>query len=435
MSETDSGFNGGTTDSDNPGSPSIVISNEVDYEFDVFGSDYRTFLHNQIKKVVEAERLKRHLNKNDELNVGIDLCKNLLLEIGNRDERKAAQVMDLMIELKLELVQLKENLTNGLSMEAIVHNNGHELVLQSSTGKNPYCEVCVSTIWRLAQSWRRCSRCGLRTHDRCVADMKLQCAAVIVSSPDFHFNPDICPETSLVDQHYECFECHSPIAFEEGAEHEPRLCDYTGHYYCQKCHWKDELVIPARAIHNWDFVPRPVCRSTKKLLVVAMKKPIINVEKMNPMLVQFVNGMSELCKIRRQILFMKCYFISCRSARKLRILQYLNRYQHFVEESEMYCLDDLIQLATGNLLVEIREIMGVFKKHITEECETCKGHAFICELCSNKEFLFPFTEKTSICRDCCAVFHESCFLRVSRRCPRCSRRESRRLSSLPEKRE
>lgn len=107
MFETDSGINGGTTDSDNPRSPSIVTSNEVENELDVFGSDYRTFLHNQIKKVVEAEQFKRKLDKNDELTLGIDLCKNLLLEIGNRDERKAAQVMDLMIELKLELVQLK----------------------------------------------------------------------------------------------------------------------------------------------------------------------------------------------------------------------------------------------------------------------------------------------------------------------------------------
>lgn len=132
MSETDSGFNGGTTDSDNPGSPSIVISNEVDYEFDVFGSDYRTFLHNQIKKVVEAERLKRHLNKNDELNVGIDLCKNLLLEIGNRDERKAAQVMDLMIELKLELVQLKVKDSFDIKYKNLIAGKSDKWVVNGS---------------------------------------------------------------------------------------------------------------------------------------------------------------------------------------------------------------------------------------------------------------------------------------------------------------
>lgn len=42
--------------------------------------------------------------------------------------------------------------------------------------------------------------------------------------------------------------------FEGGAaDEEPRLCDYNGHYYCPRCHWNDEWIIPARVIHNWDF--------------------------------------------------------------------------------------------------------------------------------------------------------------------------------------
>lgn len=28
-----------------------------------------------------------------------------------------------------------------------------------------------------------------------------------------------------------------------------------------------------------------------------------------------------------------------------------------------------------------------YSKHITEECETCKGNAFICELCTDKQVL------------------------------------------------
>lgn len=27
---------------------------------------------------------------------------------------------------------------------------------QTSKGKNPYCDVCVSLIWRIAQKWRNC---------------------------------------------------------------------------------------------------------------------------------------------------------------------------------------------------------------------------------------------------------------------------------------
>ena len=39
---------------------------------------------------------------------------------------------------------------------------------------------------------------------------------------------------------------------------EPRQCDYSGHYYCDLCHWNDQVSIPARIVHNWDFEPRKV---------------------------------------------------------------------------------------------------------------------------------------------------------------------------------
>ena len=37
-----------------------------------------------------------------------------------------------------------------------------------------------------------------------------------------------------------------------------RVCDYTGQFYCSNCHWNEDVVIPARVIHNWDFIPHKV---------------------------------------------------------------------------------------------------------------------------------------------------------------------------------
>lgn len=108
---------------------------------------------------------------------------------------------------------------------------------------------------------------------------------------------------------------------EEGAEAEPRLCDYTGKYYCRKCHWNDLMIIPARVIRNWDFEPRYVCRSSKKLLVVTDKKPIINLEKENPSLLQFIDAVNEVCKLRKQVMLMKCFFLCCRVCFFLNLLQ------------------------------------------------------------------------------------------------------------------
>ena len=58
-------------------------------ESDVFVSDYKNFLHNQIRNVVEAERSKRSvLDKCEELFIAIDLCKKLLIEMSETEEEK-----------------------------------------------------------------------------------------------------------------------------------------------------------------------------------------------------------------------------------------------------------------------------------------------------------------------------------------------------------
>lgn len=38
----------------------------------------------------------------------------------------------------------------------------------------------------------------------------------------------------------------------------PKLCAFSGLYYCDFCHQDDASVIPARIIHNWDLTKRPV---------------------------------------------------------------------------------------------------------------------------------------------------------------------------------
>lgn len=37
----------------------------------------------------------------------------------------------------------------------------------------------------------------------------------------------------------------------------PRLCEYTGGLFCRRCHSGRTARLPARALHSWDFTPRP----------------------------------------------------------------------------------------------------------------------------------------------------------------------------------
>lgn len=52
--------------------------------------------------------------------------------------------------------------------------------------------------------------------------------------------------------------CITVDCLSEPGLREPRLCDFSGLYYCDFCHWNDTMVIPARILANWDFEPHKV---------------------------------------------------------------------------------------------------------------------------------------------------------------------------------
>ncbi|KAI6176488.1 C1 domain containing protein [Aphelenchoides bicaudatus] len=410
-------------------------------DLEIFESDYSNFVSDQINSLLNEERTKNEeLSQVDELKIAIEFCKNYLSDTSSVDDARRVEVMDKLVELRLELVHIQDCLAKGEMIERTKRYKGHIFVVQPAQGRNPYCDICLQTIWRVAQRWRRCSVCGMRSHDKCLEEATRPCAGLIIKQKNFALNLDICPEVGLLAQEYKCHECTAPIGFGKDGISEARICDYTGRYYCTKCHWNDLSYIPARLVRNFDSVKRPICRATKQLLTLVEHKPIINLAKANPALFTYVNGLKKIHHIRTKIMFMKCYFMSCkvnkqfvsellntfcRKARKLRILQYLARYQHFVETDYMWSMLDLVQTASGTMVQEVESIFNIFLIHITKECETCKGKAFICELCRVNKVIFPFDDEVSICKTCLAVFHANCFGRVSKRCPRCLRRCNR----------
>ena len=112
---------------------------------------------------------------------------------------------------------------------------------------------------------------------------------LIKSSPSRELNSfvilDICVEKSLSEQEYKCNDCNELISFETSL-----LCDYDGYYYCRNCHNNDLAIIPARVIHNWDFTPRPVSKSSNYTLNYVKNKPVLfNVLELNSMLYGFID--------------------------------------------------------------------------------------------------------------------------------------------------
>ncbi|VDK82900.1 unnamed protein product [Onchocerca ochengi] len=396
--------------------------------------------------IIREKRNKNEMTRYAELELAVAHCKKRLRKIGDNERSiERVQLMEKLVQCQLELDALKEELSGPVKKIRLSHAvtvKGHQFSLQSATGRNPYCEVCLYTIWRLIQRYRRCNNCGLRSHDKCVQHVLRYCAGIKANDILFRLvkclimnflgcsykylpRTEICEERGLDLQNYKCAECHHSLQFGGATDSEPRLCDYNGYYYCPRCHWNDEWFIPARIVHNWDFCKYKVCRATKQLLVIIERRPIFNILKLNPGLVNYIDQLAKINKLRRNILLMKCYFMCCKVARKQRILQNLRHRQHFVENSDMYSLIDLVDLYQGRLLPDIERIIQIYTEHITKNCLICKGKGFICELCNDSAVIFPFSENVAICRNCLATFHQECFNRKSKHCPRCLRRKSR----------
>lgn len=189
----------------------------------------------------------------------------------------------------------------------------HRFYKEKSKSVKQMCDKCSTIIWGLIQTWYTCTGgsgaltpspqppprspeltnrlpagCYYRCHSKCLPLVTKPCVRSKVSH-QAEYQLSICPESGLDSQDYRCAECRAPIALSKapravaggdlggawgwgcfwgagtnvclttgGVPSEARQCDYTGLYYCSSCHWNDLAVVPARAIHNWDFEPRKV---------------------------------------------------------------------------------------------------------------------------------------------------------------------------------
>ncbi|KAF5279364.1 hypothetical protein FQA39_LY05474 [Lamprigera yunnana] len=405
------------------GSPTSVCSSSIDAVED-----------HLLPSSLAAEELQLALNKEAgevELETAIVRCKDLVLECDQcSPERK--WIVRHLIELRLRLQECKEalldpqhprNLSSGVSTRTVL---GHHLVLQPLlTNSSRYCDHCTGSIWSVVQAWYKCQDCGYSCHHKCMASIVRECAHVTISERG-SYEIDICPEIGLSAQKYQCAECRAPLPIDSNWS-EARRCDYTGLYYCSACHWGSSAVIPARIVHNWDFLPQLVCQASLQLLKITAHRPLISLEKLNPQIFTLVHELSLVKRLRGELNGMRKYLLVCRSAIEDHLIWKNIDKPHIIESPNLYSLQDLVDIQTGELLTKLHLWLHTFSEHIKILCEICKGRGHICEVCSNKQVLFPFEENASICTECSVVLHKNCALR-KKNCPKCLRLEQRKLS-------
>ncbi|NWI10761.1 DEFI8 protein, partial [Crypturellus soui] len=211
-----------------------------------------------------------------QLRGAIEECKRLILELPEHSERQKDAVVRL-IHLRLKLQELQDPSEDEPNLRVVLE---HRFYKEKSKSVKQTCDKCSTIIWGLIQTWYTCTGghggtgtpgaappappssrppspgCYYRCHSKCLPLVTKACVRSKVSH-QAEYELNICPESGLDSQDYRCAECRAPISL-RGVPGEARQCDYTGLYYCSSCHWNDLAVIPARAIHNWDFEPRKV---------------------------------------------------------------------------------------------------------------------------------------------------------------------------------
>ncbi|XP_063453915.1 differentially expressed in FDCP 8 homolog isoform X2 [Pan paniscus] len=361
-----------------------------------------------------------------QLRQAIEECKQVILELPEQSEKQKDAVVRL-IHLRLKLQELKDPNEDEPNIRVLLE---HRFYKEKSKSVKQTCDKCNAIIWGLIQTWYTCTGCYYRCHSKCLNLISKPCVSSKVSH-QAEYELNICPETGLDSQDYRCAECRAPISL-RGVPSEARQCDYTGQYYCSHCHWNDLAVIPARVVHNWDFEPRKVSRCSMRYLALMVSRPVLRLREINPLLFSYVEELVEIRKLRQDILLMKPYFITCREAMEARLLLQLQDRQHFVENDEMYSVQDLLDVHAGRLGCSLTEIHTLFAKHIKLDCERCQAKGFVCELCREGDVLFPFDSHTSVCADCSAVFHRDCYYDNSTTCPKCARLSLRKQSLFQE---
>ncbi|XP_054850577.1 pleckstrin homology domain-containing family M member 1 [Eublepharis macularius] len=226
-------------------------------------------------------------------------------------------------------------------------------------------------------------------------------------------------EKGLDGQSFICAGCSRQIGF---SFPKPKLCSFTGLYYCDSCHRDDELVIPSRLIHNWDLTRRPVCRQALKFLTQICKQPLIDLKLVNETLYDHVDLMRHICRTREQLKLLGDYLILCRSGALKEITKRLDHRHYLLECPHKYSVADLSQIADGVFETFLQSLIQ-FASHHVYNCDLCTQRGFICQICNSNDIIFPFEfDTTTRCSECKTVFHSSCQMNASF-CPRCIRRQ------------
>ncbi|XP_062505140.1 uncharacterized protein LOC134181879 isoform X2 [Corticium candelabrum] len=230
----------------------------------------------------------------------------------------------------------------------------------------------------------------------------------------------ISREQGLDSQNFQCRDCSAPIGMIFG---HAKVCTFNARYYCKDCHKDEEVLIPARIIHNWDFNKHKVCHSNKEYLDSIEEEPLFNLAKINPSLYDHVPELKDVRKWRHQLGALVPYVYTCQTRVWEDFRKKVWGKEYLFENEDLYSIADFLHVQSHQLASYLKKSVSSALKHV-HRCKVCCQKGFICEICNNPKIIYPFeVHSTSQCQKCQSVFHKSC--KTTYDCPKCARLNER----------
>ncbi|CAG9828436.1 unnamed protein product [Diabrotica balteata] len=235
----------------------------------------------------------------------------------------------------------------------------------------------------------------------------------------------IAQEKGLDLQNYECADCRKSIALDT----KPKVCAFTGDYFCDICMSTELVQIPARIIHNWDFKAYQISKKGINYLNEVKDHPIIDFKVLNPYIYGVVEEMANLQILRNQLNFLRAYLFTCREPVIEELQKQMWPREYMYEHIHQYSILDLSDVTSGLLAQQLEKVVAFGREHVYS-CWLCSQKGFVCEICNKPKVLFPFdVEYIFRCDVCNAVYHKTCW-NSTKSCGKCKRKKDREELSL-----
>ncbi|XP_041857219.1 pleckstrin homology domain-containing family M member 3 isoform X2 [Melanotaenia boesemani] len=198
-------------------------------------------------------------------------------------------------------------------------------------------------------------------------------------------------EKGLTAQSFRCAGCQRPIGLSRG---KAKVCYYSGWYYCQSCHQDNSFLIPARLLHNWDTSKHKVSKQAKEFLEFVYEEPLLDIQQLNPCLYEHCEALSTVLRLRQQLQSLRAYLFSCRATVAEDLRRRIFPREYLLQHIHLYSLADLQQVIDGKLAPFLSKVIKFASSHVFS-CSLCREKGFICELCHDRQVIYPFQENAT----------------------------------------